>query len=48
MDGATPIVVIDTDHILESLHHATQKNREADTKQGSSDSSLRNHSNGSI
>lgn len=28
MDGATPIVVIDTDDILLSLQKATQKNRE--------------------
>jgi hypothetical protein len=29
MDGATPIVVIDTDDILKSLQRATQKNKEA-------------------
>jgi hypothetical protein len=29
MDGATPIVVIDTDDILQSLQKATLKNKEA-------------------
>jgi hypothetical protein len=32
MDGATPIVVIDTDDILMSLQKATIKNREAEQK----------------
>lgn len=31
MDGATPIVVVDTDDILQSLQKATLKNKEKDT-----------------
>jgi hypothetical protein len=33
MDGATPIVVIDTDSILLSLQKASLKNREAQEKE---------------
>jgi hypothetical protein len=33
MDGATPIVVIDTDQILLSLQKATIKNREAQERE---------------
>lgn len=55
MDGATPIVVIDTDDILQSLQRATQKNKEAAAAAASSakenteikPSSTRNHINGS-
>lgn len=31
MDGATPIVVIDTDDILQSLQKATLKNKERES-----------------
>lgn len=55
MDGATPIVVIDTDDILKSLQRATQKNKEAAQELASpiasSDvkpQSPRNHTNGSV
>lgn len=33
MDGATPIVVIDTDDILLSLQRATIKNKEAEKRE---------------
>lgn len=35
MDGATPIVVIDTDDILQSLQKATLQNREAQERERS-------------
>lgn len=44
MDGATPIVVIDTDDILKSLQVATQKNKQEAAAAGGSS---RNHINGS-
>lgn len=49
MDGATPIVVIDTDDILQSLQRATQKNKEAAQQIESSETvkqTQRNHVNG--
>jgi hypothetical protein len=39
MDGATPIVVIDTDDILQSLQKATQRNKEAAQQSESSEMS---------
>lgn len=52
MDGATPIVVIDTDDILLSLQRATQKNKEAAAQESekSKDRSqiARSHTNGSV
>lgn len=52
MDGATPIVVIDTDDILLSLQRATQKNKEAAALEceKSKDRSqvARSHTNGSV
>lgn len=51
MDGATPIVVIDTDDILLSLQRATQKNKEAAQESNNSEAkpqSPRNYTNGSV
>jgi hypothetical protein len=50
MDGATPIVVIDTDDILQSLQRATQRNKEAAKEQLESESKSRvqKHTNGSV
>jgi hypothetical protein len=47
MDGATPIVVIDTDDILQSLQRATQKNKEA-AKEATEQTKSRVHTNGSV
>lgn len=50
MDGATPIVVIDTDDILQSLQRATQRNKEAAQMESSEvkPQSPRNYTNGSV
>jgi hypothetical protein len=48
MDGATPIVVIDTDDILQSLQRATQKNREAAKEELENETKSRIHTNGSV
>lgn len=50
MDGATPIVVIDTDDILASLQRATQRNKEQEQNNGSQSkpTSPRTHTNGSV
>lgn len=48
MDGATPIVVIDTDDILQSLQKATLRNKEAAQQQNETKQQTpRNHMNGS-
>lgn len=48
MDGATPIVVIDTDDILQSLQRATLRNKEAAQQQNETkQQTARNHMNGS-
>lgn len=51
MDGATPIVVIDTDDILQSLQRASQRNKEAAQELEASEvkpQSPRNYTNGSV
>lgn len=48
MDGATPILVIDTDDILMSLQRATQKNKEKEQLEIDSKSRFQNHTNGSV
>lgn len=53
MDGATPIVVIDTNDILQSLQRATQKNREREAAskeeiECETKSRNQNHMNGSV
>jgi hypothetical protein len=52
MDGATPIVVIDTDEILLSLQKATQNNKEAAKNAEKEDAKSQSHrshtSNGSV